>query len=186
MFIKWTIVLADQLQIRIDYRLIIWNAKPINFQLYSIIDQSLINNKQFIWLIFSYQSQLCLSFHYKILLSLFVCLMVINATFNNISVISWRSVLLEEETGVPWENHWTVASHWHTLSHNVEHLALTKIWTHNISGDTVIGTDCIGKFNYHVIMAPPTPNTSKSGNYVDHIYTTEYEIKNTTVTERSA
>jgi hypothetical protein len=26
----------------------------------------------------------------------------------------------------------------------------------------VIGTDCIGKFNYHVIMAPPTPNTSKS------------------------
>jgi hypothetical protein len=31
---------------------------------------------------------------------LFVCLMVFNATFNNISVISWRSVLLMEETGV--------------------------------------------------------------------------------------
>jgi hypothetical protein len=29
--------------------------------------------------------------------------MVINATFNNISVISWRSVLLVEETGVPGE-----------------------------------------------------------------------------------
>jgi hypothetical protein len=29
--------------------------------------------------------------------------MVFNATFNNISVISWRSVLLEEETGVPGE-----------------------------------------------------------------------------------
>jgi len=28
--------------------------------------------------------------------------MVFNATFNNISVISWRSVLLVEETGVPW------------------------------------------------------------------------------------
>jgi hypothetical protein len=27
--------------------------------------------------------------------------MVLNATFNNISVISWRSVLLVEETGVP-------------------------------------------------------------------------------------
>ena len=27
--------------------------------------------------------------------------MVFNATFNNISVISWRSVLLVEETGVP-------------------------------------------------------------------------------------
>ena len=32
---------------------------------------------------------------------LFVCLMVFNTTFNNISVISWRSVLLMEETGVP-------------------------------------------------------------------------------------
>ena len=31
--------------------------------------------------------------------------MVFNATFNNISVISWRSVLLMEETGVPGENH---------------------------------------------------------------------------------
>jgi hypothetical protein len=29
--------------------------------------------------------------------------MVLNATFNNISVISWRSVLLVEETGVPGE-----------------------------------------------------------------------------------
>jgi hypothetical protein len=31
--------------------------------------------------------------------------MVLNATFNNISVISWRSVLLAEETEVPGENH---------------------------------------------------------------------------------
>jgi len=31
--------------------------------------------------------------------------MVFNATFNNISVISWWSVLLVEETGVPGENH---------------------------------------------------------------------------------
>ena len=30
---------------------------------------------------------------------LFVCLMVFNATFDNISVISWQSVLLVEETG---------------------------------------------------------------------------------------
>jgi hypothetical protein len=29
----------------------------------------------------------------------FVCFMVFNATFNNISVISWQSVLLVEETG---------------------------------------------------------------------------------------
>jgi len=31
--------------------------------------------------------------------------MVFNATFNNIAVISWWSVLLVEETGVPRENH---------------------------------------------------------------------------------
>jgi hypothetical protein len=37
--------------------------------------------------------------------------MVFNATFNNISVISWWSVLLVEETGVPEENHQPVASH---------------------------------------------------------------------------
>ena len=40
-----------------------------------------------------------------------VCLMVFNATFNNISVISWRSVLLVEETGGPVENQRLVASH---------------------------------------------------------------------------
>jgi hypothetical protein len=31
--------------------------------------------------------------------------MVFNVTFNNILVISWRSVLLMEETGVSRENH---------------------------------------------------------------------------------
>jgi hypothetical protein len=41
--------------------------------------------------------------------------MVFNATFNNISVISWRSVLLVEEAG---ENQRLAASHWQTLSHN--------------------------------------------------------------------
>ena len=45
--------------------------------------------------------------------------MVLNATFNNISVISRRSDLLVEETSVPNENHRPAASHWQTLSHNV-------------------------------------------------------------------
>jgi hypothetical protein len=61
--------------------------------------------------------------------------MVFNATFNNVSVISWRSVLLVEETGGPGENHRSVASHWQTLSYNVVHLTLIEIQTHNISGD---------------------------------------------------
>jgi hypothetical protein len=37
--------------------------------------------------------------------------MVFNATFNNISVILWQSVLLVEETGVPRENHKPAAGH---------------------------------------------------------------------------
>jgi hypothetical protein len=36
-----------------------------------------------------------------------------------ISVISWPSVLLVEQNGVPTENHWPVESHWQNLSHNV-------------------------------------------------------------------
>ena len=40
-----------------------------------------------------------------------VWFMVFNATFKNFSVISWRSVLFLEETGVPRENHRPVASH---------------------------------------------------------------------------
>jgi hypothetical protein len=40
-----------------------------------------------------------------------VWLMVFNTTFNNISAISWRSVLLVEEIGGPGENHRPVASH---------------------------------------------------------------------------
>jgi hypothetical protein len=59
---------------------------------------------------------------------LFVC-------FDGVSVLSWQSVLLVEETGGPRENYRTVASHWQTLSHNVVHLALIKIRTHNINGD---------------------------------------------------
>ena len=37
--------------------------------------------------------------------------MVFNAAFNNISAISWRSILFVEETGVPGENQQPVASH---------------------------------------------------------------------------
>jgi hypothetical protein len=85
-------------------------------------------------------------------IKLFVCLMVFNATFNDILVISWRRVILVEETGGPRENQRPFASHWQALSHNSVHLVLIEIRTHNISGD---GTDCIYscKSNYHTIMA---------------------------------
>ena len=45
--------------------------------------------------------------------------MVFNAIFNIISVTSWQSVLLVDETGVHGENQRTVASHRQTLSHSV-------------------------------------------------------------------
>jgi hypothetical protein len=45
--------------------------------------------------------------------------MVFIATFNKISGISWWSVLLVEETGVPVENNRPVASHLQSLSHIV-------------------------------------------------------------------
>jgi hypothetical protein len=52
---------------------------------------------------------------------------IFKATFNNISVVSWRSVLLVEETGVPGE----------TFLHNVVSSTprLSGIRTHNLSGD---------------------------------------------------
>ena len=36
--------------------------------------------------------------------------MVLNATSNNISVLSWPSVLLKEESGVPGENYLPAAN----------------------------------------------------------------------------
>jgi len=45
--------------------------------------------------------------------------MVVNATFNNISAISWQSVLLVEETEIPGKKQRPATSHWQTLSRNV-------------------------------------------------------------------
>jgi hypothetical protein len=78
--------------------------------------------------------------------------MVFNATFNNISAISWRSILLVEETGVPGENRRLVARQWRTLSH---YAVLTTPELTTLVG---IGTDSIGscKFIYHTITTPAT------------------------------
>jgi hypothetical protein len=69
--------------------------------------------------------------------------MVFNVTFNNISIISWWSVFLVEETEVPGENHQPVKSHWQILAHNVVSGTphLSGIRTLNFM---VKGTDCIG------------------------------------------
>jgi hypothetical protein len=48
-----------------------------------------------------------------------VRVMVFNATFNNISVISWRAVLLLEETRLSGEHLIPATSHLQTLPHIV-------------------------------------------------------------------
>ena len=87
-------------------------------------------------------------------LFLFVCLMVFNATFNNISVISWWSVLLVHETGVPGEKQ---------VTDKLYHIMLyTSPWAwFELTTSVVIGTDCIGscKSNYHKIMTTTAPQT---------------------------
>ena len=85
--------------------------------------------------------------------------MVFNSTFNNISVLSWQSVLLVKETKVPRKHHRSVASNWQTLSHKCC-TEYTSPWTRiGLATLVVIGTDCIGscKSNYHMITTTMAP-----------------------------
>jgi len=71
--------------------------------------------------------------------------MVFNATFNNISAISWWSVLLVQVTDKPY----------HIILYLV-HLAWEGF---ELATLVVIGTDCTGscKFNYHEITTTTAP-----------------------------
>jgi len=63
--------------------------------------------------------------------------MVFNATFNNISVISWRSVLLVEKTGVTDKTNDLLQVNdifYHIILYWV-HLAMSGIHTHNFGGE---------------------------------------------------
>jgi hypothetical protein len=76
--------------------------------------------------------------------------MVFNTTFNNISVISWRSVLLVEGIGVPEET-----PDLSSVSDKLDHIMLYReqiAWAGlELTTLVVIGTDCIGSCtsNYH-------------------------------------
>ena len=80
-----------------------------------------------------------------------------NATVNNISVISWWSVLLVEETKYPEKitDLPQITDRHHIILYRV-HLAMSRILTHNVTGDR---TDCIGscKSNYHMIITMTAP-----------------------------
>jgi hypothetical protein len=84
--------------------------------------------------------------------------MVYNATFYNISAISWRSVLFGEETGVSGENHHPPAG-----SHKIYHIMLYRV--HHIMSRfdlatlVMIGTNSIDSCipSYHTITTTVAP-----------------------------
>ena len=106
-----------------------------------------VSSKLYIFFFINERSGLVSIWHLNYIITVFymitihhwvkVKVLVLNATFNNISVISWRSVVLVEETGLPGENHRLAASLWQTLSHNVASSTsrLNGIRTHKVSGD---------------------------------------------------
>jgi hypothetical protein len=72
--------------------------------------------------------------------------MVSNATFNNISVISWASVLLVQKTG---ENHRPAASHRRTLSHDVVSSAPRHEQDDSYSDNSCILTCCLSIYKHY-------------------------------------
>jgi len=79
--------------------------------------------------------------------------MVVKTTLNNMSLISWRSVLIVEEIG---QNHQPAASHWQLYIIILYRVCL--VWPgFELTTLVVIRTDCICscKSNYHTTTTVP-------------------------------
>jgi hypothetical protein len=105
---------------------------------------------------------ICLLFFVSLPIDIFRARVVLfNATFNSISVISWRLVLFDEETGIPGQNHRPPVCHWQTLSHCcIEH---SSSWAgFELTTLVDIGTYCIDRYTskYHTITTAPTTSSS--------------------------
>jgi len=108
----------------------LWCLMPLStiFQLYHAASHWLYH-------IMLYQIRLAISNNQANWLCIGGRVMVFNATFKNVSVISWRSVLLMDEARVPRENYRSDKLN-HIMLYQVRIcLTMCRIRTHNFSGD---------------------------------------------------
>jgi hypothetical protein len=102
--------------------------------------------------------------------------MVFNVTFNNISIIPSRSVLLVEETEVPGENHRSVASHWLQLPVQSVPITTNVVGSNPVHGDTTL-CDIVCQWLATDRWFSPGTSVSSTNKKKDKQRFTEHNIK---------